>query len=253
MTSERLRRKDPARTEPNRSWGQLFRQSSADSAFETDSSGANGASSDDKSINEAVSEAVDLGYKIIEEQISHGKRVAEQVSSRNYTSNSVGDDASEVVRRLLQFYTDFGSICFDMIETISRSSILSDGVQNLMNPKSAAAEGAGEKPINGSAGFGNLPLDVQSARPARVEINLDGVPNDCSLGVHALCALDPEKPPLRDIAFLYDDHSERPTLKVRVPADQPSDVYTGVVIDTATNLARGTISIRIGDDTLDRC
>ncbi|MEJ2273019.1 MAG: hypothetical protein P8Y01_00340 [Woeseiaceae bacterium] len=251
MKSERLRRKDPARTEPNRNWGQLFRQPSADSAFGTDPSGANGASSDDKSVNEAVSEAVDLGYKIIEEQISHGKRVAEQVSTRNYTSNSVGDDASEVVRRLLQFYTDFGSICFDMIETFSRSSIFSESVQNLMNRESAVADGAGDKPVSGSAGFSCLPLDVQSTRPARVELDLDGLSKGCSLGVHALYALDPDKPALRDIAFLYDDHSARPTLKIRVPADQPTDVYTGVVIDTATNLARGTISIRIGDVTPD--
>jgi hypothetical protein len=252
MKNERLRRKDPSRTQPIRGWGQLFRQPSADPATGNGSSDPSGAPDEDKSINEAVAEAVDLGYRIIEEQINHGKRVAEQVSTRKYTSNSVGDDASEMVRRLLQFYTDFGSICFDMIETFSRSSILSDGVRNLMNRGPTGEQDAAEKPINGSAGLGTLPLDVQSARPARVELDLEGLPNGCRLGVHALCALDPEKPPLRDICFLYDDHPERPTLKVRVPADQPTDVYTGVVIDTASNLARGTISIRIGDDTPDR-
>ena len=42
----------------------------------------------------------------------------------------------------------------------------------------------------------------------------------------------------------HDDESAR--LVVRIPDDQPDDLYHGLVVDTETGRLAGTVSIRIG-------
>jgi hypothetical protein len=231
MTKERLRRTDPPRTDPIRDWEQLFRRpdptasdvnGAGNGADAQQQNGANGHAWDD-----AVTHAVKLGYRIVEDQIDQGKRVAEQLSERSYTSNSVGGDVSEFLRRLLQFYTDMGASCFEFIDSLTRSSEFTDNVLDWVDEGLSGTAAADAGDAGRQHAHRQIAIDIQSDRPARVH------------------GLEASNPPLTDIEFVYEDDASEPVLRIRVPDGQPADTYTGVVVDTSTNQPRGTLSVRI--------
>ncbi len=249
MTKERLRRTDPPRSEPIRDWEQLFRQPEPDSPQKDEATdGAEAAEkngANDHAWDDVVTHAVKLGYQIIEDQISQGKRVAEQVSDRSYTSNSIGGDVSEFVRRLLQFYTDIGATCFDFIDALTRSTEFTDNVRGWVDEGLTNSSGKEPDLATEAASYQNVPIEVVSEQPARVSLDLAGIARNCRLGVHGLYALDPSNPPLRDIEFNYGVAEHQPTLRIRIPQGQPADTYTGAIIDADTNQPRGTLSVVI--------
>ena len=241
MTKERLRRQDPSRSEPIREWGQLFRQAEPEGAAEAANAGAdNGATS--PQLDDVVSHAVNLGYKIVEEHIDQGERVAEQISDGSSSASaSAGGDATEFIQRLLRFYADVGLICFEFIESLSRSAVVKDGMRGFMDDGVAAPAGqAAQDP-----GHRNIPVDMVSEAPARVALDLTAPVNGCALGVHALFALDQSRPPLQDVGFHNDTPGSDTTLRIRIPPGQPAGTYTGAVIDAATNQPRGTLTVQI--------
>ena len=247
MTKERLRRTDPDRSEPIRDWEQLFRhpeqQPPEINGNGQDKSGENG--SDGPAWDDAVTHAVKLGYRIIEDQISQGKRVAEQFSEKPRSNHSVGGDVSDFIRRLLQFYTDIGATCFDFMESLTRSKEFNDNIRGWVD------EGlTGGAPIkaNNDATSGdhhNIPVEVQCEHSVRVSLQLTEEAKGSRLGVPGLFGLDPSHGALQDIEFNYEPGQQWPTLIVRIGKEQEADTYTGAVVDTATNEPRGTLSVYI--------
>jgi hypothetical protein len=249
MTKERLRRTDPPRTDPIRDWEQLFRRpdptasdvnGAGNGADAQQQNGANGHAWDD-----AVTHAVKLGYRIVEDQIDQGKRVAEQLSERSYTSNSVGGDVSEFLRRLLQFYTDMGASCFEFIDSLTRSSEFTDNVRDWVDEGLSGTAAADAGDAGRQHAHRQIAIDIQSDRPARVSLDVSDAGPAGQLGIHGLHGLEASNPPLTDIEFVYEDDASEPVLRIRVPDGQPADTYTGVVVDTSTNQPRGTLSVRI--------
>jgi len=262
MTTNRTRREDPTRTEPYRQWEQLLKTGKRPGAANGAGNGANnGATANGDAgqqhanghsaglgvgaIDKTITDAVKLGYKIIEEQIDQGKRVAAELSGRSYSTNSIATDTTDFVKRLLRFYSDIGASCFEFIETLSRNVPV--GSAGRAAPQPPAGNPA--PPVNGfgsAAASRNVPIEVAADVPTRVSLDLMGPVGQRSLAVHGLHALDPATAPLRDIAFGGGSPTDTPTLYVRVPSGQPEGSYTGVVVDADTNQAYGTLSIRIG-------
>jgi hypothetical protein len=88
-------------------------------------------------------------------------------------------------------------------------------------------------------------IEVVSARPAEVALELGPGLNGAALVVHALRAVDPEKPRLDDVT-LRSDSAEGPlTLRIRVPDGHPAGVYNGLIIEEATSRPVGTLSVRL--------
>jgi hypothetical protein len=261
MTKERLRKPDPDRAEPIRDWEQLFRHSEQHRAesngIGTDKSGVNGNnghgnnghSNNGQGWDDAVTHAVKLGYQIIEDQISQGKRVAEQLSDNTRASQSVGGDVSDFVRRLLQFYTDIGATCFDFIDSLTHSKEFNDNVRGWVDEGLAGTSGNdAPAPAQSQANSGehhNIPVEVQCEHSARVSLQLTEEANGSRLGVPGLFGIDPSNGALQDIEFIYEPGQHRPTLIVRIGKDQAADTYTGAVVDTVTNEPRGTLSVQI--------
>jgi len=242
----RLRREDPVRTAPIRNWKTLFRgPGSQDSEEFDESSEAQGPSNGERSWDDVVSHGVKLGYKIIEEQIQQGRRVAEQLGDRSYGTGELGNDASELVERILHFYTDLGSLCFELIEAFAHNRIL--------NGEAYRGRDAGSsEPTNGMGGVyksanghSSVSIEIVSASPTQVTLNLNEPSHGCPLAAHALHAMDADAPPLRDIVFERDDNDDPPVLRIKIPPGQPSDTYSGAVIDKDTNRPVGTLCIRV--------
>jgi len=66
--------------------------------------------------------------------------------------------------------------------------------------------------------------------------------------VHALRAEGQEAPPIRDVT-IESAGGDGITVRVVVASTQPPGVYNGLVIDAGTNVPRGTVSVRVFDET----
>jgi hypothetical protein len=276
---ERMRRADPARTEPIRHFDQLFQQSETggfdarhtggdgapgpdtDGTGDRRAGGTNGAGEADghargqfggaggRAFDDAVTEAVRMGYRIIDEHITQGQRVAEEIAGGDYSSSAAGGDAAEFARRALQLYADFGATCFDFVESLSGKGELQNALRDWLAALPLGAASA-RAPAPGPSAS-PLPIEIASVKPARVSLELSPAAANAELAVPGLYSVDPARPPLRDVRFIAAAPGVEASLSIRVPADQPADTYAGAVIDLATREPCGTLSIQIRDPQTD--
>jgi hypothetical protein len=269
MATNRTRREDPARTEPYRQWENLMKSGNHPDASNggaqpgsADSGATNGADWHEQAadrepngaathtIDQTISDAVKLGYKIIEEQIDQGKRVAASLSGQTYSTNAISADTADFVKRLMRFYTDIGSSCFEFIETLSRNASTQPAhEESHREPPNQSGPGSHAPPGNHVPSTHNVPVEITSDVPTRVTVNLSGPVRYGRLGVQVLLALDMSSPPLHDVEFKKEQSQALPTLVIRIPKGQPEGRYTGTIIDFETNHPQGTLTIDIGRNT----
>ena len=227
---ERLHRDDPVRSGPYRSWSTLFRSSERDGGAPA---GDRGPTSD---WSDVVSRGVELGYRVIDEQIKQGQRVAEQIASQSYGPSAMGNDTQEIGERLMRASADALGIWFELLTTLfGRGDLLAPWMPG------------GRRPDAGMARPTRMAVEVASVRPSRVTLDLQPGSAGRALLVHALHAVDPATPPLADVAFDLDPSAEMVGVRIRVPDAQSPGLYAGVVVDRQTGEPRGTISVRIAE------
>lgn len=237
----RLRREDPVRTEPIRNWSTLYRGSNS---WDSRNPSADPKSADKAtpggSWNDVVAQGVKLGYRVIEEYMRQGQRIAQQINNRSYGPGAMGNDIRDLAERMLRYYTDLASLWFDLMGSIAGNPDLMRNLFGLWQPKSEPSANA--TPVNGAMA---VSIEIVSTRPTQVTLDLRPQSAGLFLATHGLRALDPEKPPLTDITFERSLDHGLTSLRIRVPEGQPADIYTGVVIDRDTGQPRGTLSVRI--------
>jgi hypothetical protein len=181
---------------------------------------------------------VELGYRVIEDQIRQGQRVAEQLNSRSYDSGAMGGDLREVADRVWRYYTDVGGLLVDFL-----SSLASDGdlVRRLFGEWQRRSESSTPASTNGAVA---ISIEISSAGPARVTLDLRPHSEKMPLVCRELRALDAEKPPLTNVAF-EPGAEGLVSLRIRVPEAHPPGIYAGAVIDSDTGQPRGTLSVKL--------
>ncbi len=247
---ERIRRPELERTEPIRRWPTLF---SGAPQPEGDS-----ASTPRRSLNDAVSRSVDLGYRIIDEYIRQGQRAAQRFNDRSYGTLTMTNDVQELAMRVGQYASEFAAVWFELIQAAvtgpaeRQPAPLAHGDQATV--RESPSPGASAVPAMAPA---QAPADADRARvriaitsPRSAEVSLDLRPDATArpLLVHALREADPEKPRISDVVFEPALNGDPPTLRLRVPADQPPGVYNAVIVDGETSRPVGTISLRIAPE-----
>lgn len=241
MSHSRLHREDPARTEPIRDWSTLYRQSNS---WNSRDASANPKSGDEATrgglCSDTVAQGVKLGYRVIEEYMRQGQRIAQQINNRSYGLGTMGNDIREISEQMLRYYSDLVSLWLDLMGSIAGNPDLIRNLFGLWQPQSEPSVNAA--PANGAT---TVSIEVVSARPAQVTLDLRPQSEGLPLATHGLRALDPEKPPLTDITFEPGADNGPVSLRIRVPEGQPPGLYTGVVIDRDTGQPRGTLSVRI--------
>lgn len=236
---ERLRREDPARTGPIRNWSTLYRRSDSwdfpQGSGQPVSGGDGGKSA---SPSDVVRHGVELGYRVIEEQIRQGQRIAEQLNHRAYDSRAMGSDLREVADRAWRYYADLGALWVDFLASIAGDGEL---IRRLFaawrQPAEAAAAPASS---NGAVA---VSVEVASVRPAKVTLDLRPHSEGLTLVCRGLHDVDAGKPPLIDVTFTPASGDRG--LSVRVPEGQPAGVYVGAVVDVATQEPRGWLTVRL--------
>ncbi len=91
----------------------------------------------------------------------------------------------------------------------------------------------------------SLTLELES--PRRTEVSFDLRPRSMGLPlvVHDLRAPESDKPRITGVGLETVPDEERLVLRLRIPADQPPGIYSGIILDERTSLPRGTLTVRL--------
>jgi hypothetical protein len=186
---------------------------------------------------------VKLGYKVIEQYINQGQKVAEQISQsaqRGMTEPGTAD----VVQGIVRLYKDMADVWGNALDLMVRNPMFWSWMQTVVQsgsiPPSAGNPGG---TLNGTGTA--ISVEIQSARPAEVTVNVPPSERPYTPMVHALHAADPLTAPLTAIEFRPSSISRVPIVVVKIPLKQQPGLYTGVVVDKDTNEPKGTLTVRV--------
>lgn len=250
---QRQRRQDPERTGPVRNWGTLFKSSR---------SGAPLMGADDTGNREqgeatwdsAVSRAVEMGYKVIEDQITQGRQIAEQLSRGAFNTgpdDAFGPDgqhtpANDLIERLMHFYSDMGSLCFEMLETVTSNPAFADLLRGGM-AAGAARPGTATRTQDSGSHTEAVTIEILATQPTGARATLEWVqpPTGRMLAVAQLSTLPPQPATLTGIEYVAATDDWQALLRIPIPPGQPPGNYSGVVVDASTNQPCATLSLMI--------
>jgi hypothetical protein len=247
----RFRREDPERVDPIRAWETLFKRDESEPQSQSgaaDESPSTHEKQDEKaSWDDIATRAVRRGYEVIEEQINEGRRIAEKVRGYSDDVRKGSDETTRLIERSLRFYTDVGSLWFELMESLLRSQALHADPRRSGNGANGGSHHATNGNGNGASGAKNNDVDIEviSSCPTSISLDLRSA-NGATLTVPPLRAADDGKPPLTDIAFHAGEG--RSVLRIRIPKGQPADTYSGVVVDAGTHQPKGTLCVSVREE-----
>ncbi len=198
-----------------------------------------------------MSRSVELGYRVVDEYIRRGQQAARRINDRSYDAQAMTSDVQDLGLRTLQYASDFAALWFDLVQRSATDSA--------PRRPHAAADGAGgtppdegadrPPPANGLSSTEPEParvkIEIVSAQPTEVALDLRPSAPGQRLIVHALRAVEPDKPRLSDVGIRPASDGEPATLWIRVPPGQPAGVYSGLIVDEQSNRPLGTLSLRL--------
>jgi hypothetical protein len=199
---------------------------------------------------DVVSRAVDLGYRVVDEYIRQGQRAAERLGARTPMTDAMGQDVQDLAVRMAQYTSDAFTLWLQLVDATLGANgqrlaapVMPRGSESVPTPPMPRGwESVATAPERRAV---RLRLDVTG--PGGVEATLDLAPEACgrALTVQALRAADPAKPHLSDVRVIAAGGDEPATLVVRIPDDQPPDLYSGIVVDAESGRLAGTVAIRV--------
>jgi hypothetical protein len=211
----------------------------------------------------ALSDTVELGYRVIDEYLKQGQQVAQAFNPTAWAGRGAGsaDDLQQMGQRVMQYGWDFAGLWFEMWSRMAGNASAwmpipgMPGMPGMPRPPGAEQK-TGAAPVtngathNGAAAVGangegeRVVVSVACERPTSTAVELrSGPPSE--LVVHALRAEDHEGPPIRDVRVERQPGDGTVMVKVTVSASQAPGTYNGLIIDSKTNLPRGTLSVRV--------
>jgi len=243
---ERLHRPEPERTGPLRNAANYLRDQAPAGGTQPEPAPHAGAHAPDAP-DDVVAHGVRLGYKVIEEQIRQGQRLAQRLAKATDKAGKsepgaagapVSGEISALIERSMHLCKDLGALCVDAVETLARSP---DLLQSVLARAWPAQPGI----VAGAVAAQAFTVEVVSPHRTQVTVHLPSSAERFAPLVHALHAADPAIAPLTGARFITEPASGTPILQVEIPADQPPATYTGVVVDSATNEPRGSLCVRL--------
>lgn len=250
---QRIRRPEPARTRPIRSWstfGGAGRSAVRDGAAPPDAAGA-----DD--IDDEIGRGVDQGYRLIDEYMRQGLFTARTLSDRATGAASGLDGLPEMTDQMLRQAGDMWMLWLRFVSSLggvgpstmppspSPTDAPAEGVDPTTDPHATPAPEAA--PSSGfDAGSATLvTLHVDSARPLSVAVDVRAGPPEARYDVLDLRAVAVDGARLAGVTLEREPDGESLALRLRVPPDQPPGKYVGVVLDANAGVPRGTVCVTL--------
>ena len=221
---QRLRREDPERTAPIRRFSTMFRKDEQDNDKTRD--GPSTKMQDD------ISDAVRMGYSVIEEQIRQGQRAAQQLGGMPSGVGSATFGVNDIANRLLQYSTDLAALHFDLMATLLHPAAMSGAM-----PGAAPSQDSGARVM----------IEIESKRKNQVTLDLWPHSQTANLTVPALHAAESDKSPLTDVSFVPGTDDVPARLHIVVSDSQPPGLYSGLILDADSGQANGTLSLRLDE------
>jgi hypothetical protein len=188
--------------------------------------------------SEAVSSAVDLGYRVVNEYIRQGEDAARRAADP-LRAAPFANDVRDLSARMFQYASDFAGAWFEMLGLTStgEASRTPFPFAGFAAPRAPAEPPAPQPEPAAAPARTQVAVEVCSARPAIVTVDLRPGAAERPLVVHELRAPSPDLPRLSDVAFVAG------RFRVRVPDGHPAGVYSGAVIDLETSVPAGTVCV----------
>jgi len=240
---ERVKRPKLERTQAIRTAAALlgFAGGAARAAGESTSGG--GAAAGD-----VVGRSVDLGYRVVEEYIRQGQKTAERMSGGTYGPDAVAGDLQEFGMRMVRYASEFMAVWLDFIDRVAVGGAGPRAFGPPVAPDGGSATPATARP-GGAASDGadrtRVRVEIASPWPTEVALDLHPDAGRRPLVVHALRAIEPDKPRIDSVSFHGRSTDAPATVRIRVPAEQPPGVYSGLIVDEETAAPAGTLSVRV--------
>jgi hypothetical protein len=277
MDRKRLKRPELERNRPIRTWGTLFRPPGTGKTepggprSQGDAKNGVGAGSPspaetlpfaDPGIGRTLADSVDAGYRVINDYIQQGQAMAQAFNPSAWGTQgqeNVPPDVQQLAQRVMQYGWDFAGVWFEMWQRMAGNSSgwppPPSGGTNGQQPPWASPAPQAERPRSHppsppthaegpAAGPKRMVVSVVSER--RTAATLEWRPGSAaSLALHALRPEGHTAPPIKDVSIEADGEHQTLTVKVVVRPTQPPGVYNGMIVDTQSNLPRGTVSVRV--------
>jgi hypothetical protein len=261
--SERVRRSDPEREAPHRSGAEHIRRNAR---RDNDADGPRTRISE--TLDMAISDMVRTGSRVIEDQIRAGQNAAERMRDSIAGSERFNGNSNELVESLVKATKEISSTWLELL-TIALQSMGTSTRSSGHAQESTPRPGGGPRnpgtamprtaTKTGSSGGATTTSTITPANPAidpvpiEIVVTGTGVKNvtldmrpptaDFMPFVCELAARD-RKSRLSSAQFSISE--KQIVLSVVGPRDQAPGVYSGVVVDTTSNQAGGTVSVTIG-------
>jgi hypothetical protein len=195
-------------------------------------------------MNDSISRAVELGYRVVDEHIRQGQRAAQLlgVPAAFPAATATGaPDVQELATRFAQAWSDAFGLWVQLVGGglgAANGTPHPPGSPNGWQSVAHRTDGAPSVRVR---------VDVTARRPVEVVVDLSPEFARRPVTVQALRAIDPAKPKLIDVTITTGEGDAPARVVVRVPDDQPDDLYHGIVVDTESGRLAGTVSVRIGE------
>jgi len=256
-SSDRPKRPTPERTQPIRSWSTLFAVPTAEDAQAGPDPDSPPSEPRGAALNDVVSRSVDLGYRVIDEYIRQGQKAARRLNDRSFGTQAVASDLQELGMRMTQYASDFAAVWLEFVQLAATRNGAGGAAATADSPVQPSEASGTHPPASPPQASGQVEAAAAELMRMRIEVvatqltdvSLDIHPSAARrpLVVHALRAVEPDKPRLTEVTVDAGSEDEPPRLRIRVPAGQPAGVYSGLIIDRQTSRPVGTVSVRVGE------
>jgi hypothetical protein len=260
---ERLRREDPDRVAPHRTGSDHIKRN-ATSRNAKKGNGPTGRPNSlvSETVQQAISEMVQLSSTVIEEQIRAGQTAAARLRDGIANSKQLNTDVNLLVEGLVATTKDVGATWLDLLLIAVRS--IGTKPPDTGGPGSPTGGGTTPPTTITRTGTSNGATTISSLTPAdpaipaeppqiavtgsRVKsVTLDLRPPSPRFVplVRELLAGDPKRG-LTAVKFQLTADRTHLVLTVNVLRGQPAGTYTGVIVDSSTNEPGGMVSVTVG-------
>jgi hypothetical protein len=258
MSDDRIKLPPLDRTGPIRSWAAMLGANGASASSNAPASNGERPSAP----GDVISRSVELGYRVVDEYITQGRRAAERLGVRPFAPlasmapMALGGDPQELGARMMRYASDFVGVWMQLMESATNAGALRPVPPAAAPPVAAtatatatqaapaaptAANRASAPPSDGT----RVRVEIASLWPTEVVLDLRPEAARVAVIAHALRALDPELPRIDGVSFANGPDEDPPLLRVRIPPSQPPGVYNGLLVDRETSRPVGTVSVRL--------
>ncbi len=196
-----------------------------------------------------IAQAVDTGYRVIEQYMRQGERVARQIGGqRTVDPARAVVSAQDRITEMTQMFSDMAGLWLELVQDVVQQGAGRSAADshNGGPPAAAGNHGGASEPSSLSSAAVNLVLN--STLPVSGHVDLRPEYATAKLQVHDLRGTAADQPRISDVSFAPATDQTPARIVVRIPADQPPGRYNAVLVEETGGRLAGTISVIIDGD-----